>query len=508
MTENRNFRLLLIGSVLISALSAFFIWFQTSKYGIGISPDSTTYLRWSENISKDGFSFILGNKDTTFPPFYPLLISFLGKLFNVDSLTAARWLNIFLAFCFSFLSVMLLYKNVTKNLAICLLFGLFIVFSRPINLVFSHAWSEPLFIFILSLFLFVLETTTYKRLILCGLLTVFAILTRWAGVAVIPAVCLYVFIQKSIIAEKIKKSFCYATIPTLVYILYMFRNYYFTGTLMGYRTSSNSTLISNCDRAISTVAFWYTGSFSFLAITLSFFLGAYIWNYRHEFWEFITKWKNAEQIKFSICFLVVYSSFIIITSTTTAYDLIDDRLMSPVFLTTLLLVFSLVVFVFKTPKKGRVLYYVLFSVFIVCTMVSFAKAWSKDIVFRKNYGIGYNSTFWRENELSNYLKQHRDIFQRVVYTNNPYSFFLIDKTLKPKSVPQKKHRNSNNFTEVNLENLGKKYPDFEGSNLAYFNEGDTQEYFTLTELRSLCQMETVVETSDGFLLRVGKCNKK
>lgn len=502
--EAQNLIFFYIAASLISLFSAFLIWLQTLKYGIGLSPDSITYLKLADTISEEGLAFILNNPSATFPPFYPTLLSFVSTLFNTDSLVAARYFNIVLIFIFSFLSLLLCYK-LTKHLLILLVFGLFIVFSKPTNLVFSFAWSEPLFIFIILLINFSIEKTTYKRLILSGFLTSLAILTRYAGVAIVPAVCLYIFIQESEISEKIKKCFCYSTIPTLIYILYLARNYYFTGTLMGKRASSITGFISNCDRAVLTVVLWLSNYYYFI-FAVFFVLGAFVWNYRHELKKYV--FDAPQIIKFSACFFLIYFIFITVTSTTTAYDLIDDRLMSPIFLSVLLIAFFAVIFACYLPNKNKLLVYPFLLLLIICSLGTFAKAITKDINIRINNGAGgYNSTFWQENELLNYLKEHPYILSGVVYTNDTYSFFLIDRMLKPQSMPLKKVRNSNDFTGVTLENLAIKHPDFENSYLAYFNESNIPESFTLAELQSICHMETMLETTNASLFKVGKCRK-
>lgn len=503
--EIQNLIFFYIAASLISLFSALLIWLQTSKYGIGLSPDSITYLKLADTISEEGLAFILNNPSATFPPFYPTLISFVSTLFNTDSLVAARYFNIVLIFIFSFLSL-LLCRKLTKNLLILLVFGLFIVFSKPTNLVFSFAWSEPLFIFIILLITFAVEKTTYKRVILSGVLTSFAILTRYAGVTIVPAVCLYIFIQKSGISEKIKKCFCYATLPTLTYILYLVRNYCFTGTFMGKRASSITGFISNCDRAVLTVVLWLSNSYYFIIFAAFFVLGAFVWNYRQELKKYV--FDSPQIIKFSACYFLIYFIFITVTSTTTAYDLINDRLMSPVFLSTFLLVAYFIVFDFNLQSNNKILKYSILAIFFICFIMSFAKTTFKDINSRKNNGAGdYASALWQENELLNYFKKHQDIFSGVVYTNDTYSFFLIDRTLKPQNIPLKKARNSSDFTGITLENLATKLPDFENSYLAYFNESNIPESFTLAELQSICHMETMLETTNASLFRVGKCKK-
>lgn len=502
--KTKNLILFCFVSFLFSLFSGYLIWLQTSKYGVDLSPDSTFYLRWAETISKDGFTFIINNPSSTFPPLYPALLSLVSAPFNIDILIAARWFNIVLVSLFSFLSLVLC-RKLTKNIIMIFIFGLFIAFSQPINSVFCFAWSETLFIFILMLITFSIAKTTYKNLILCGFLTSLAILTRYAGVAIVPAVCLYIFSQKNGLSEKVKKCFCYASIPTLTYIVYIVRNYLFTGTFMGHRSPSNTGFISNFDRVLLTVIPWFIKSYYFLVILVCVFLGAFIWNHKKEF---INKLANASNIvKFSFSFCFTYSFFIILSSTTTAYDLINDRLMSPIFLHALILIFSFLHFSHSLQNKDNLLKILLISIFVVCSIFTF-NATRKDIQFRKfNGSRGYNSAPWQENELLNYLKNQKNIFSGTIYSNDIYAFFLIDRNIKATMIPSKKYRNSNVFTGVTLENLSVKNPNFEHSYLVYFNGKDRPELFSLDELKNVCEMEEILLTKDGSIFKVGLCHK-
>lgn len=496
-TETKDLILFHTGSFLLSLLAGYLIWLQTSKYGIAISPDSTTYIRWAETISKEGWDFVINNKNSTFPPFYPMVLSLVSTLFHHDILIVTRWLNIVLFSVVSFLSLILC-RKLTKNPVILFMFGLLVVFSKPMNLIFSFAWTEPLFIFILLLIIFLIEKTDYKHLVLCGFLTSLAILTRYAGIAIIPSVCLYVFIQKNDLSNKVKKCLAYAIIPTLTYIFYVARNYFFTGSFMGSRAPSKTGLISNFDRAFTTVTLWFSAQYFFITAFLFLVLGAFFWNYKKDFISNILHEKKI--VIFSACFSSVYSAFIVISSTTTAYDLINDRLMSPVFLPVLLIVLFIVTTVFynkKEPISSAVL-----LIFTVCFAFSSIKT-IKEINYKKYNGAGgYATAFWQENKLLDYLNKHKEHFSGTLYSNNIWGFFIIDRNFNVSLIPSKKHINSTKFTGLTLENLPNKIPDLENSYLFLFNGMDRPEFFSLEELQSIYEMETIVTNSDGFIFKV------
>ena len=63
MNETKNLTVFYIGSFLISLLSAYFIWLQTSRYGIGIDPG---YPEMAEDFLKFGPTFVFYSKTAPF----------------------------------------------------------------------------------------------------------------------------------------------------------------------------------------------------------------------------------------------------------------------------------------------------------------------------------------------------------------------------------------------------------------------------------------------------------
>ena len=498
-TENKNTILFYIGSFLISLLSTYFIWLQTSKYGINLSPDSTVYMKWAQNILDNSINFVITNNDAKWPPLYPITVAVFSKIFQLDPLILARYLNCCLVFLSSLFTILLL-KNFSNKLFFSIVFGFFIPFSIPFNFVFSFAWSEPLFIVFLLLITFSIEKTTYKRLILCAFLTSLAILTRYAGIAIVPTVCLYIFTQKSEVHEKVKKCFCYITLPLLTYILYVVRNYFFTGTLMGPRALSNTGLFSNCDRAFFTIVHWFS-PYLFLSAFLLVVAGAYMYIYISKYdmnhvSDFVRFFIGIpDLVKFSFCFMLVYSFFIVTTSTTTAYNLIDDRLMSPVFPFALIIAYFIFLFChILTPppnSKTRFWFNILLTLLLLIPLASIGKT-IKDVNYRKNNGMsGYHSIYWQSNELISHLKKSNILTHYgSVFSNEPFALFLVDRKISATPIPSKLI-----------------YSNFMNTILVYFNNTDLPNTFSLNKLQTICETETLVQTIDGSVIKVGECKK-
>ena len=127
-TENKNLILFYIESFLISLLSAYLIWLQTAKYGIGL--DFDPYPLMAKDILDKGLSSVLYSTQVRWAPLYQFILACLSKFFAIEIISIARWFNIVLILAFSFLSLVLC-RKLTKNLVILLVFGLFIAFFIP-----------------------------------------------------------------------------------------------------------------------------------------------------------------------------------------------------------------------------------------------------------------------------------------------------------------------------------------------------------------------------------------
>ena len=500
--ETKNLISFYIGSFSISLLSAYFIWLQTSRYGIGIDPG---YPEMAEDFLKFGLTFVFYSKNVTFAPLYPLTLAAISNIFNTDIFSIARWFNVVLAFSFTFLST-LLCRKLTKNLAILFAFGLFISFSKPINEVFSWFWSEPLFIFIILLITFSIEKNNYKNLILCSFLSTLAILTRYAGVAIVPAVCLYLFIQKNGLPEKVKKCFCYSVIPTSTYIIYLIRNYYFTKTLMGHRISSSTGFLSNIDRAVLTIVSWFSGSYFFLTLAVFLISGAFIWAHKKDFLLFYSNISGT--IKFSICFIIIYSLFIVSIVSTTALDPLTDRFMSPVYLSSLLFSFSFIIFtISKYKEQNKILIFSIFLLLAASSLLSFYKT-SKGIILRTKDGAGgANSILLQESPITDYIRKNIEK-GTLIFTNNS-CVKLVLKDYKFSTLPQKfEKETADKPTDVTLDNLLSRYPNFENNIIVWWEKDSPNLFFSPYEIRNICDIEQIMNIpGEGFLFKVDKCSK-
>ena len=183
------------GAYLVFATLIMSVVLYTTPHGLGVSPDSASYIKGAVGIlSGHGLHYL----SSQWPPFYPFVLSMFGWLFGGDVLYGARFLNATL-YPIIFLLIFGLLKNNTRNhFWLNTGFAALLCMQPPIALVLYYAWSEPLFIALTLGNLFILcsmRNTKHPTALHLGLvaLSTLALLTRLTGVTIIALNCLTVF---------------------------------------------------------------------------------------------------------------------------------------------------------------------------------------------------------------------------------------------------------------------------------------------------------------------------
>ncbi len=199
MTKPRAF----FPALILLALVGIFLVLYATPEGLGLSDDSIAYIAGARSIlSGDGYreAYLASNGYVThFPPVFSITLAFIG-LSGIDPLRAARFLVAFLFGANIFLSGLIGWKMTKSQVAGVALALLFLVNDSLFN-VHVVAMSEPLYIFF-TLAAFLTFDSGVKQLavsqdgktsnsklfdskwlILTGILTSLAYLTRYAGLA-------------------------------------------------------------------------------------------------------------------------------------------------------------------------------------------------------------------------------------------------------------------------------------------------------------------------------------
>ncbi len=364
--------------------------YATSLHGIGLTPDSVSYILLARDIAENGFAFLSHGNFVLWPPFYPILLALGAKVTHSDPLLIARWLN----FLIAWLTVGLVGKSAaqfTKNHATIIFVSLLASFSIPLQFVWGFAWTEPLFIFLVLAILYLLSSSeewNFSKTLLLSLLISLAVMTRYIGVVLIPLAPIALWMRKELKRKEWLFSSAVTTlIPSYLFGLYALRNYFFTGTFLGHRQPSFYSLEQNLRFTRETLMSWlgedflpFHFTFKPFSITqpllfkialltaLALPLCA-LFRQRREFLKLFKERATALHLLYTL----FYCSFLIYTSTTTQYDPIRSRLLSPVAGSLLLLAIPFGRFFYTTlsqPDLLKRVTLILLSLFALFLLIS------------------------------------------------------------------------------------------------------------------------------------------
>lgn len=494
------------------------ILLATNRFGAGLSNDSVGYIAIARHIANgvgivnyDGSPFVLQ------PPLYPAILATIDYVFGVDPLLSANIVNAILYGLIVYLGGLLIFKHLSSFPTFALLGTLAIVFSRPLFGVSVWVWSEPFFIFLLLLSFIsaqsYLEKNNIISLMLFSSSVALSSLTRYIGVTVIlwGVLIILVFYRDSL-KNRMLHLFLFTLISAFPLGLWLIRNYAITGTFFGLRGSSTFTCSQNLAFLINSLLYWYipariadhrlilmiVGTAAVLFTGLSLRKG----------------WQDGKamlrQIYPIVMFVVTYTAFLVISSTTTAYDQIDSRLLSPIYVP-LLLFWLILTQVIVDPyrkwfSKKIVNSFLLISIAvwlvypILSTILNLVKLISVGQVY-SGKGQAYNGKEWMDSETIQYLLQHQTIESEcTIYTNGPEASYILA-NLTTKMSPAKRKYNSPEAVDV----VSKRgiWPEESNACLVWFEKLEWQDFlFTIDELRAIANIELVARFEDGAIYSI------
>ena len=178
------------------------LWFSISKYGLGISTNSTHLLFAALNLSrgKGLFSFD-GSFVSAWPPLYPMLLAFIQLVLRVDPLVAATVLQ-FLSFigissCLSILFLKIFPENFWLAFAASVLSDIGAVVADA----FAFVGSDYVHLFFVLLFVllagYYVERRSPRLLFGMAVAGMLAMLQRYLGAAVIGTGVVIVFFSET-----------------------------------------------------------------------------------------------------------------------------------------------------------------------------------------------------------------------------------------------------------------------------------------------------------------------
>jgi hypothetical protein len=161
----------------------------TSKYGAGISSDSTKYLSVAQNLLEgNGLVDHKGAPLLSWPPLYSIILAGLSLLTGLDVFVAGWYLNVFLLGLNVYLSGVIFYRVFSEKPLYAYLASLFVFLSLSSLRIHSDISSDPLYLTLTLGFLIAVEgyvkRRSHRAFAWMVLFSVLAPLQRYVGLAI------------------------------------------------------------------------------------------------------------------------------------------------------------------------------------------------------------------------------------------------------------------------------------------------------------------------------------
>lgn len=503
--------------VILSLVGAGIILLSTKNYGAGISPDSVGYIAAARNIATGKGVITYTNAPLILqPPLYPFILGTIDLFFGIDPLLSANIVNAILFGVTLYLSGQLLIKYFPLSPVFALLGTLCLLVSTPLVIVSLMTWSELVFIFFVILYFVSLfkysEKKDIKSLLLLASSVALASLTRYIGVIfILTGLVSILLIQREVIRTKYSHIFIFLLVSTLPISIWVGRNYFLSGTLLGTRSLSLHPLGDNITYTIKTMMLWYFPDWivenrwllapSFIII----FIGAVIVCNRMKI-SIIKLLKPANSfIIFSLFVIIGYIGLLIFSSTTTNYDPINNRLLSPVVIPLTFLVLSAIEILYKSVKvrlNTKTIDYLIMIGITLFLIVSPAIATTKQLIYHlQKGGDGYNGKSWRGNHTVQFIREN-DFSDCTIYSNGADVLYLLaDIIAKP--IPA---RSSGATILVNISSLKGTFPEENEACLVWFDQiTPWRPYiFTPEQLATVTTLDEIMGLDDGTIYLISK----
>ena len=418
-----------------------------TRWGIGISPDSTFYIYGARNLVA-GWGLSIQTSPGNFEafnhhaPLYSLLLALI-ELIGFDILFGARVLNAFFFSLNIFLVGVIIRRSILPgniaSLWIPVLGSLLTLSSFVMIDIHSMAWTEPAFIaFSLIGFYWLgwyLDTSHRRYFYLAAIAIALAALTRYAGLAVILTCILGIlFLHVHSWKLKIGYSLLFGLLSTLPLLLWLSRNWISSGTTANREIAFHPITVGHLKNGLTTIASWFlipetvSGYIKILPVLfLLILVMVFLVLQRPGGGKETISIENAADpipgaIKLFSLFIPVYFLFLVGSITfLDANTPLSSRILSPVFVIALILTLFFLARVWEYVKK----YFVVrlgFTLICITWAAIFLFGGITHIITSYKDGLGFNSAVWHRSEIISEVA--RIPAEQAIYTNAPEAIYI------------------------------------------------------------------------------------
>lgn len=220
-----------------------------------------------------------------------------------------------------------------------------------------------------------------------------------------------------------------------------------------------------------------------------------------------TNWPRAKarlwRLAPTLTFVVLYTSNLMISATTTAYDRIDHRLLSPLYVPLTLLLLAL------AERSVRALLARRGSRLVNAVLVTGTALWliypltttSAGIMDSVSQGAGgFNTIAWRQSETIEYLQQQSLDAECQCYTNAPDALYILAGLRVDLSPVRTAYNSPQTVTEA--QDLAGLWPEQGQAYLVWLDNIHKVHLFTVEELEMFASVEPILRFADGTIYLV------
>lgn len=348
-SDSSNLRLAYVAVGVLAALAALITAYAT-KQGVGLAFDSINYLTAANNLG-NGHGLRTGTLEpfTIAPPgLSALLAPAVWVGWNEES--AARLAGI-VCYAATVVLAFVLARRHIRSLAASVFVAAVTAASSSLLFVMTLALTEPMFIVVVLSFILVAERVwrhwSINGLLAMVALTWLAFSFRYLGLFLVPCgiICVLVSSRANRL-HAVARAGAFAIGSLAFPLIWMVRNHAADGTLMGPRPGSLQTFAGVRSRFVDVLQIWAwpavtTTWLHWLALAVAVCVTAVLWVRRKNIQLPSVSAPRSSLWPIAIV-SVLYLAYLIYGELTTAVDPIDRRLMSPLFVPTLVVLVRLI----------------------------------------------------------------------------------------------------------------------------------------------------------------------
>lgn len=510
-----------LGAAVLSLVAAAMVLLATRLYGAGLSPDSVSYVAAARNLAAGkGLLSYDGKPLVDYAPLYPVLLGFISRVIGLDPLSFAQIVGAVLSAAIVFLAGTLLSEYVTFSPALIVLGTAAVLVGEPMAAVSVMVWTEPLFMLCVLLFLVCARayarSATTSSLAAMTLAAAATPLVRYVGIILVPVGILLILARQGTPrTTRILHLAGFSVTSTVPWGAWVTRNYLLTGTLMGPRHNSTTTLLANLSLAIRTILSWsFAGArrgplgslrvVSTAALASSPIVAGIVLLHRRSTASLRARAVAALRTPDALLlFAVLYAVFMVFSSTITAYDSIGDRLLSPIYVPIVVLLFALLDRAVRRLGAAPFGQYVRVGLLCIVTvwLVFRTTAVGAEALHLSRKGAGgYSTKGWRESPTIDFVQHMPGSAEEVIYTNLPDAMYILARRAAELS-PQKTYYRSSEVAN-NIACLAGTWPGRNKGLLVWFVYPVKEFLFTPPELQTIADLDTLAVLQDGLVYRV------